>query len=152
MKTGVVEKSAMLRTSCCLLLALVATLVHWPVAGPAEAGEAPASVSTLTKTAAQSYVLRTLRQRAGEGATGRGSYRFRCSRSNRLRFYCRFSASAGDSSYSGKGPVYYSTDPNDDQVHYRYVVTLLDEYCYYVTQKSNPRRYARCSARRMWRN
>lgn len=112
----------------------------------------PRTVASLTRSHAVSYVLRTIRSRAGDGFGAKGSHRTSCSRASRLRQNCKFSASVGDASLSGHGQVWYTTDPDDNQFHYRFAVKLIDDYCYYVTRRHDKHRARKCIRNRTWKH
>jgi hypothetical protein len=110
---------------------------------PAEAVTGHTSVATLALSDARFYVRRLIRLRAGEGFAFHGSYKIDCRRSSRLRFSCSFDAFAGDSVVTGTGHVRYSSDESDSDVHYRFDVSYINDYCQNVTHGSDCVRTAR---------
>ncbi len=111
-------------------------------------GQSTARVPTLSTASGRYYVRRLIRNRLGSGMAASGNYRIKCGRVSRLRLSCRFSAFVGDSSAKGSGQVWYTTDVDDDEVHYRISVSKLDQYCRYALKR--PLRVCRTKTR--WSN
>lgn len=109
---------------------------------------ATATVASLTAANARRYALQALRNNGWAAAADYAGYHHAaCHRVSRLRFRCSISGGIGDGSFHGSGEIWYTTDPADDEFHYRFLVRVYDEYCYAIHHRH---RYQLCSKRKTW--
>lgn len=96
----------------------------------------PEPIHRLGSSAARDYMLSILNRHFSYEARASGS--IKCNRHiSDTRRACKMSWVTGDSGYIGRGQIWLTFRRHEKQAHFSYRLTLVDEYCLFVTHEGD---------------
>ena len=127
------RRGALIRASWIMGLAVAAWAAQ--LAAPSAEAHSRDPIHRLGSSAARDYMRSVLN---GIGYEARAGGSIKCNRRlSAARRACKMGWVTGDTGFVGRGQIWLTFRRHEKQAHFSYRLTVVDEYCLYVTHEGN---------------